>query len=157
MTCEYASLASRLLQITTEDIKCYGTYQDDRGRYTCAVAFSVKDALPRDLVSKVKNFGFKLNAVNVWDIIPYSFVADWFLHIGDILTDLETWNKGMTLKPTELWFTMSTSYLTINGIQDTFIRVRGSVPPRAICFRYKEASSRTLFMRLMDAWALFIG
>lgn len=154
----YSSLASRLLSLTSEDIKCYGSYRDDRGRYTCAVTFSVKEALPRNLFDKVKAYtGLDMSASKAWDLIPYSFVVDWFLHIGDILTDLETWNKGLTLHPQNLWFTMSTSYSTPQGPQDVFIRVRGSVPPKAMCFRMKEAGSRTIFVRVLDACALFIG
>lgn len=154
----YSDLALRLLDL--QDLllmTCYGYYQDDLGRYTCTAMFLADDVLPPGLRSKIERFGLKLDAVNLWDMVPYSFVADWFFHIGDILADLETWNKGIKLQPINMWFTINTNYLTPSGIQDTFIRIRGTVPPHEVGFRYKSTSKRTLFMRVMDAWALFVG
>lgn len=31
---------------------------------------------------------------NLWDLVPFSFVIDWFVKIGDLLADVDAWSKS---------------------------------------------------------------
>lgn len=44
--------------------------------------------------SLMKQLGIDINCSNLWDIIPFSFVVDWFVNIGDVLESLD---KGADL------------------------------------------------------------
>lgn len=39
--------------------------------------------------SVLDKFGLRLNLENTWDLIPFSFVVDWFTKIGDMLASLD--------------------------------------------------------------------
>jgi hypothetical protein len=50
-----------------------------------------------DLITYFQRMGF-LNPVNLaWEVLPYSFVADWFLPIGPFLSSLSAW-QGLVFK-----------------------------------------------------------
>lgn len=49
------------------------------------VAVDNEDAGLLALANKLDSMGFLLTLENVWDLIPYSFVIDWFLDIGSLL------------------------------------------------------------------------
>lgn len=42
-----------------------------------------------DLVNKIDSLGFLPTMENIWDLIPYSFVVDWFLDIGGLLARID--------------------------------------------------------------------
>lgn len=53
------------------------------------------------LYSKVKSLNWRLRSMgvypslaNLWDIVPYSFMVDWFLPVGDLLSELNTREIG---------------------------------------------------------------
>jgi hypothetical protein len=55
------------------------------------------------------------NPVNLaWEIIPFSFVADWFLPIGPFLETLSAWDGLEFLDGSQTLFTRSTTVLTLN-------------------------------------------
>lgn len=59
--------------------------------YHCKVIYHDKrqnDAC--ELYKKLKRSGAALDLYNTWDMVPLSFVVDWFLPIGDFLEDLSS-------------------------------------------------------------------
>lgn len=42
------------------------------------------------LVNNVESSGFAPTLENIWDLIPYSFVIDWFINIGDFLERVDS-------------------------------------------------------------------
>lgn len=51
---------------------------------------------------------FWLSAANFWDLVPYSFVIDWFLPIGDVLAACDSMLQGRYIY-TDVYY--STSYI----------------------------------------------
>lgn len=43
-----------------------------------------------NLMNKIESIGFLPTAQNLWDLVPYSFVVDWFLGVGDYLESIDT-------------------------------------------------------------------
>lgn len=40
--------------------------------------------------STMSSLGLRFDTTNLWDLIPYSFVADWFVNLGDIFAQLDS-------------------------------------------------------------------
>jgi hypothetical protein len=49
------------------------------------IAIENEDSEFAALAQKIESMGFALTLQNVWDLIPYSFVIDWFVNVGDLL------------------------------------------------------------------------
>jgi hypothetical protein len=49
-------------------------------------------------------------ASNLWDLIPYSFVVDWFVPLGNKLEDIETGHYLETLHPLECFYSTNATY-----------------------------------------------
>jgi hypothetical protein len=43
-----------------------------------------------DLMNRVESSGFAPTLENIWDLIPYSFVLDWFVNVGDFLERVDS-------------------------------------------------------------------
>lgn len=69
---------------TYEDIHFAARYQVFYNQYGKLI--SELDRL-RDLTD------FELTGENLWDMVPFSFVIDWFIGIGDVLQSLDTYAK----------------------------------------------------------------
>lgn len=61
------------------------------------IAVEDEDSDFRALAHKIDSAGFALTLENVWDLIPYSFVVDWFIGIGDFLERCDTRMRIMKL------------------------------------------------------------
>lgn len=42
-----------------------------------------------DVLRKMSDFGIGLELSNVWDLVPYSFVVDWFVNVGDLFEAID--------------------------------------------------------------------
>lgn len=45
----------------------------------------------QELIANFKRLGLYPSVVNLWDMLPYSFVIDWFLPFGDLFEDVENY------------------------------------------------------------------
>lgn len=61
--------------------------------------------------------GLKLNCSNLWDIIPFSFVADWFINLGDIFTQLDACDRAYSVPiRSVLYTTKGSKQVTLEAI-----------------------------------------
>lgn len=153
---DYTSLIKRLKDLSTMtdvDISVRGVYKTEYGTFRCVLVLPVKTLLPADVRETVDQLGGQLNAVAVWDMIPYSFVIDWFFHIGDLLEMCSTWNKGYNLEPSERWFSWATSY----DNQTCYLRVKSDLIGLTAPFygERRAPSGKTTLFRIADAFSLF--
>jgi len=54
------------------------------------VAISDDESALSQLYARIASAGFDLTLKNVWDLIPYSFVIDWFVDVGSFLERTDT-------------------------------------------------------------------
>lgn len=54
------------------------------------VAIENEDNQFLSLMERIDNWGFAPSLENIWDLIPYSFVLDWFIDVGGFLERLDT-------------------------------------------------------------------
>jgi hypothetical protein len=80
----------------SEGIKCYGMSSwsfDDGTVVSCRCGFTLK-SVALDTIDRVwralYTYGLQPNFYVVWDMIPYSFIVDWFIPVGDMASVLDT-------------------------------------------------------------------
>lgn len=148
---EYSSYSRRIRNLSrtsVKTVKSHGYYQD--GGFTFHVVLTVKltDILPHSLSEKLKAFGLALDAVKAWDLIPYSFIVDWFLPISEMLTLWESHFESRDLPVEQAWMSVTSP----SG--DCYLRGPtkwNQAPPVLECH---EASDKTILMRVADTLSL---
>ena len=142
--------------ISCESARCYGVYQKGPTTYRCSFDFDPSQAIPNSLKSFLNSYGFRLTAANVWDMIPYSFVADWFLGIGDLLETYDSYSRALKFPVSNLWYSMKT-LVTVDGVaQESYLRYGGTPGIKALPYTsYHKTSTKTQVSRVADAAALF--
>jgi hypothetical protein len=72
------------------------------------IAIDNEDSDFSALAQKVDSMGFALTLENVWDLIPYSFVIDWFIDIGGFLERADA--RMRLMRQNIQYATMSSKY-----------------------------------------------
>lgn len=78
--------------------RTFGPYKmDDNGRYwsgeeTCKVTYSVRYCLEGTGAHLLSKTGISNPALLAWELLPYSFVVDWFLPVGNYLRTLDAFD-----------------------------------------------------------------
>lgn len=149
---EYCDVTQRLCNLASQEkVTVHG--QANYGDIVCSCSIDVRldNVLPKDQRDWLTTYGFKLSAVNMWDMVPYSFVVDWFFRVGEILETIEKMGKALEVPVENCWFSFRSKY----GNQDTFLRVPGGYKAAFPYVSYRKTSSKTVFKRILDAICLF--
>lgn len=95
-------------------------------------------------------------ALTMWELVPLSFVVDWFINVGDLLSSLNPSAEWDEEQECYAWRIAHTQRLTLNNGSTLVIEVdaykRDLIPDDAVC-GLKFDPNLTLF-RLYDAIAL---
>lgn len=133
------------------DFKCQGTshYSD--------IACCCTTHIPlTDLKEQFRRASQSLHAYDLWDVVPWSFVVDWFIPIGSMLQDLKYENDLLKVSHGTIWYTCewyedSYSENFMRFCTDQFVTTPCSI------FVHGDTSNKTIAMRCIDAMALLIG
>lgn len=90
---EYYSLIRRLVGLSksqTQVITCYGIAYRGNAVIRCEVKCTKNSAYTQGLSDFLSIAGVNLSLENVWDLVPYSFVVDWFTHLSSWLAKVDT-------------------------------------------------------------------
>lgn len=139
----------------------------DNGRMCMKLSVNDKKlADAQNLWKVLKVTGFAPDLYNLWDLVPYSFVADWFLPIGECLESISSrwmWNGYFDVNyATYSWqwdHQVTDAYLKSFNL--TITSYERWVEPNLPQFEYfasngKGTSSKTTQRRVCDGAALFI-
>lgn len=152
---EIINTATRLLDLTeATEINTYGYVRDGDIQYHCQIAIDTKYFLSPDLKSKIRNAGIKLTAANVWDVIPFSFIVDWFADISSLCTAFDQWMEISSMPINHVWYSFS-SYYDDPRIS-AYGRWEGSPPKLPYFETDTSASGKTITMRIADVFAIFL-
>lgn len=153
----------------TRPISCYGTsstmYKDTLVTCRCSIDIEPRNLKTLDRIMRaLDTYGLTPDFYVIWDMIPYSFIVDWFLPIGDILATLDADAKyfsGEFYNLKNLCYSFSYNRELDDGnVVKCYTRWRGSVPTCLNSFYWFEppsASDKTVVYRILDALSLFIG
>jgi hypothetical protein len=152
------------------NIKCYGMSSklfDDGTEVTCRCTFTVSQrelAYVDKIWEGLYTYGLEPNFYVIWDMIPYSFIVDWFIPIGDMLSvvDASRHYNSDTYDFKDICYTLK---YTVNkdGITTShFSRWgEGSTPPELHAYywfdREEGPSNTTIRNRVLDALSLIAG
>jgi hypothetical protein len=108
-------------------------------------------------------YGLQPNFYVIWDSIPYSFIVDWFIPIGNLAKawDAESMYDGTYYEIKDVVFSLS--YDITDEYHNTYHQYSrwhtDGVPRLNGFYQLIEdpASTRVIGMRILDAASLFIG
>lgn len=63
--------------------------------YACTLILALKDNAFSQLWNALERLGLDPSAANLWDLVPFSFVIDWFTSIGDALDRISCYVSGV--------------------------------------------------------------
>lgn len=156
---EYTSLLTRMSNIAKSDhIRVGGGFSREDIFFRCTCEYASSDVIPDDVRAALRQFGLELNSYTAWDLIPYSFVVDWFLNIGDLLEKYEVFERGQKFTPVDTWYSCKTRYMVDSGRQqDVYMRFGGlGTRLGAPCFTdTHQISGKTFAFRVFDGMSLF--
>lgn len=155
---EFEQACERLLSLSTSNgvVTSYGDAYDSRGaHYKCAVKCKSSSLLPKSIKGWAKEANLRLDMMNVWDVIPYSFIVDWFADVGTILDGLDAWLQAPEYDISEIWYSYTESQQVPTGEQSIYFRWRGKAPALPHIDWMSDPSGRTIFMRFADTISLF--
>lgn len=76
-----------------------GKFTSDRTSFAGTISYfttyhtQLKDDVYSTVWNALEKFGLQVDASQIWDLIPFSFVADWFIPIGKTLTEIDSYNS----------------------------------------------------------------
>lgn len=98
-------------------VRGHGQYkvesEDSTWLIKCSLECSVDDYL--GCYTDMERLGLALDGYNTWDLIPYSFILDWFFRIGDLLEIARSRNYAMKLSPSAVWFSVTHDFTNSLG------------------------------------------
>lgn len=100
-----------------------------------------------------KAFGLDPSLTNLWDVVPYSFIVDWFIPVQEFFAQLDRMGEAVTSTVTNVWYSYESSY-DGQQVYSRFYGGNGSL----IGLPYlstRQASNGTVAMRVTDALAIF--
>jgi hypothetical protein len=149
---EVLDTLARLDSVAGKRVFSYGSASS--GPVTAHCALGVQLHLPTTLKELCRQAGIRLTLANAWDMIPYSFVVDWFLKIGSCLEDLQKWMDADQIDISECWYSVFVSIDEPGTRGLEYARWLGN-PPSLPYFSSHNVGARTIGMRIADAISLF--
>lgn len=131
------------------------TYDNTTYTVRCSVTFGSSQL--QEVQSFAERWGIALSAYNIWDMIPYSFIVDWFLDIGGLIEYYEGYNYALRLTPVECWFSISKVVKYSDSESETyFYRFPGRPPDVIPVYTSYTPGSATLIRRGLDVIAMLL-
>jgi hypothetical protein len=66
--------------------------------HACTLNLKLKDNPYAAIFNALEKLGLDPSAGNIWDLIPFSFVVDWFLHVGPLLSKADAYQNNIVLR-----------------------------------------------------------
>lgn len=148
-------------------ISCYGVsrYNFHDTLVTCRCGLTVR---PREVETLGKiwrslyTYGLQPNFYTLWDMIPFSFMVDWFIPIGEMASAIDAKNHFTETNYDIKKICYSISYDVTDddgSIHHQYTRWEGTTPPELKGYYFlesKDPSSKTIWYRILDTAALTI-
>lgn len=154
---EIEKLAERLYDLTSSssNLVSYGGCTIGGITYHCAIVVDASSFIPDDILSGFKQLGGRINLTNLWDMIPFSFMVDWFMDVSSILERFDTWVESGELPIKEIWYSFYSSYEDCRtSVYGRWLGSKPSLPPYS-CTR-RSASGKIIGMRVADTLSIFL-
>lgn len=151
---EIASLCERIESLPAF-ISSYGSVSDDKCIYNCCIKLDTAQFIPKEMKTlneRLKSAGMQVNATNVWDMIPYSFVVDWFADVSAYMEGFDAWIQASKLQIAETWYSGIVKYPDGRHV---YFRWLGNPPTMPTFSPYISKNSNVWLKRIADAISLY--
>lgn len=153
---DYADVTNRLLGLARSSgttFKVHGSASGNGFTIRCVKQYLCSDFDPTfyDAQDYLRAYGMRLSAYNMWDMVPYSFMVDWFTDIGPRIELAQNWNRHYDLKAEDTWY----SYYEQLEHGFIYYRWHGTDPSIPPSYVKHETSKRTIAFRLADTISIF--
>jgi hypothetical protein len=99
--------------------------------------------------------GVNLSGYKVWDLIPFSFIADWFVDIGGMLKDQEMLHSYADYIFGDFWWSIKYKTTDVEPYNSkVYSRWSEYYVPTSVIRSYNSASTGTWLKRAGDTVAL---
>lgn len=136
-------------------ISSYGAVVEGPAQYMCCIRLSTAQFIPAEMQTlneRLKAAGMQINATNAWDMVPYSFVVDWFADISSYFEGFDAWISASKLKIEEVWYS---GIVTYPDGRKCYFRWKGQPPTMPSFSPHISDNGKTWLMRIADAIALY--
>ena len=145
---EYRTFIQRVTDLALlcdETIPVYGKTKIGEISYSFTGSISLDQLIPKTLAEKLRYCGVEPSLTNMWDMVPYSFIVDWFIDVSDFTGWLEQNNRALDFTVTDTWYS---AYV---GTDNETVYWR--VPATGIAFPSLMVSGNTS----TKTWAMRLG
>jgi hypothetical protein len=143
---------------------CYGSFSDTISdtAVTCRCHIRMKQK-ELDWLSKISTalyrYGLSPSFYVFWDMVPYSFIVDWFIPVGDILSGYDkTRMYDRTYDMEDIWFSFKYEWTEKDGSYSAYTRFGSSALPEFQGYYTLDnkgtPSDKTIGFRILDAASL---
>jgi hypothetical protein len=143
---------------------CYGASSQIVGETSvtcrCRITMRQKELEYLDKISAgLYKYGLTPSFYAIWDMIPYSFIVDWFIPIGDMLNGLDKRRMyDRTYTMSDIWFSLKYEFQDDEGRYSAYTRWSSSGLPEFQGYYSLEdvgtPSNKVLGFRILDALSL---
>jgi hypothetical protein len=147
-----------------QGFSCYGAVSEiiDGTKVTCRchIAMRQKELEYLEKISTgLYRYGLSPSFYVIWDMIPYSFIVDWFIPVGDILSAVDKRRMyDRTYDMSDIWFSLKYEVNDESGSYSAYTRWSSSGLPEFQGYYTLEnigtTSQRTIGFRILDALSL---
>lgn len=153
---ELLSIANRIIDLLgTSIVTSNGDYREGEWFVRCSI--SIRSMALDGLRSKMLRHSASLNGYNLWDLVPFSFIADWFLDVGDWLDTYDKRNMAYEVVPASIWFSVERKWINEWGNHEVYYyRFSSDVPDLSWVSRASHGPRVVTWVkRGLDVVALF--
>lgn len=151
---EYKDFVKRIVDLQSlccDTVTVNGFYREGEIRYSFSGSIDLASLLPSDVAGKLRLLGLEPSLTNTWDLIPYSFMVDWFIDVSGFTEWLEQNSNSLEFTLTDMWY----SAVVATPEYYSYWRVPGrgiSLPSLMVS---GNTSTKTWAMRLGDSVSIF--
>jgi hypothetical protein len=150
--------------IFRQGFSCYGAVSEiiDGTRVTCRCHITMRQK-ELEYLEKISTglyrYGLSPSFYVIWDMIPYSFIVDWFIPVGDILSAVDKRRMyDRTYDMSDIWFSLKYEVSDESGSYSAYTRWSSSGLPEFQGYYTLEnigtKSQKTIGFRILDALSL---
>jgi hypothetical protein len=165
---QFIDFIDRQADIEDKRFSCYGKTTEYVGdtAVTCRCHFSVKNRELSTLAEVIQNlrlYGLSPSFYVFWDMVPFSFIVDWFIPIGDALSvvDARYMYSEEYFDFKEICYSISYDVIDSSGVTwHQYTRWAGGSPPELNGLYWFEPTSvaqKTVLYRVFDGISLVLG
>lgn len=104
---EYRTFIQRVTDLALlcdETIPVFGKTKIGEISYSFTGSISLDQLIPKTLAEKLRYCGVEPSLTNMWDMVPYSFIVDWFIDVSGFTEWLEQNNRALDFTVTDTWY-----------------------------------------------------